>query len=200
LVLPGGLEMEEYKYSGQDFYSFIKRIQARHPERGHWYLPSDKWSIDGKPFETYDVSGDYVHTKIFVKLDDIEIATIECGKATAYPTVISIWTYGRHWMIQSVCHQEFDVFWDGVSLNESKGYQSSFGFQLMGKKPFYMFKRDGKVWLWYRGQEVLLGYDEIKLTYCCMSYPPPEQFENMIAFYALKEDQLYYVVIGLFGH
>ena len=37
-----------------------------------------------------------------------------------------------------------------------------------------------------------------QLTYCCVSYPPPQHYENLITFYATKNYQLYYVVIGLF--
>jgi hypothetical protein len=114
------------------------------------------------------------------------------------PPLITAWVYERHWIIQSYCNDVFDVIWDGQSINETNGYESSFAFQLMDGEPFYLFKRDSKVWVFYNNEVVLLSYDEVFLRYCCMTFPPPLHYENMITFYAKEGDQLYYVVIGKF--
>jgi hypothetical protein len=198
LVLPDGLKLEEYKITEKDVDVIESPVEARHPNRGGWYYWPKGGMIDGKLFQAQEKIIDHRYAEIHATLDNNEIFVVECGFATPLPTVITAWVYGNHWIIQSVCHQEFDIFWDGESLNTNRGYQSSFAFQILGQLPFYLFKKNGQVWLSYNGSEVLLGYDEVKLTYCCMSYHPPQHYENMITFYASKGDQLYYVAIGLF--
>jgi len=196
--LPDKLEIEEYPIDNEDALNIESLVSSRHPNRGGWYYWPKGGKIDGKNFLASAVAREHLYAEIHATLDDHEIFTMDCGKVTPLPTVITAWTYGQHWIIQSVCHQGFDIFWDGVSLNASKGYQSSFAFQVLGQYPFYLFKRNDRVWLSYDGQEVLLGYDEVKLSYCCMNYPPPQHHENLITFYAIKSGQLYYVAIGLF--
>jgi len=197
-ILPGDLGIEEYKIDPEETESIASLVSFRHPNKGGWYFWPKGGMIDGKLFQAAGKTVPNKPVEIRATLDGDEIFVIECGQITPLPTVITAWTYDNHWIIQSVCHQEFDIFWDGISLNNSKGYQSSFAFQLIDKKPFYLFKRNEQVWLFYEGKEVLLGYDEVKLTYCCMSFRPPQHYENMITFYATKNEQLYYVAIGLF--
>lgn len=198
IVLPEGLNIDEYQITEKDVYAIESLVSSRYPPKGGWYYWPKGGMLDGKFFLASEIIREYRYAEIHATLDGIEIFSVDCGNVTPLPTVITAWTYGQHWIIQSVCHQEFDIFWDGVSLNTSKGYQSSFAFQILGEYPFYLFERNDQVWLSYNWQEVLLGYDEVKLTYCCMTYHPPQHYENFITFYSSMGDQLYYVVIGLF--
>jgi len=191
--LSSGLWIEEY-----DLNSPTKNQGSnnRHPNSGSFYFFPKGGLIDGKLFQATEKVISHQYGEIYATLDGKEIATIECGQISPIETVITAWTYENHWIVQSICHQEFDIFWDGVSLNKSKGYQSSFAFQLLGQKPFYLFKRNEQVWLYYDGEEFLLGYDKVKLSYCC-EYDAPSHYENMITFDAIKDEQLYYVMIGV---
>lgn len=197
IILPDGLDIEEYPITQKDVYAIESPIISRHLNKGGWFYWPKGGIINGKLFHAEEISIND-HVGIRATLDNEEIFVVDCEYVTTYPTVITAWVYDKHWIIQSICHQKFDIFWDGISLNSSKGYQSSFAFQILGQRPFYLFKRDDQVWLSFDGQEVLLGYEEVKLTYCCMSYHPPQHYERLITFYATKSDQLYYVAIGLF--
>ena len=192
LVLPEGLGLEEYKITKKDIYTIESPVISRHENRGGWYYWPNGGMLDGKLFQALDKD-----PGIYATLDDKKIFVVDC-KPNPTRNVITAWTYGKHWIIQSACNEEFDVLWDGISLNTSKSHQSSFAFQVLGQYPFYLFKRDNKVWLSYNEKEVLLGYDEVNLTYCCESYPPPQHYENLITFLATKNEQLFYVAIGLF--
>lgn len=198
IVLPEGLGIDEYQITKKDVYTIESLAYSRYPNKGGWHYWPKGGMIDGKLFLASESVREHQYAEIHATLENNEIFSVDCGNVPPLPAVITAWTYGQHWIIQSICHQEFDVFWDGMSLNNSKGYQSSFAFQILGQYPFYLFKRDNKVWLSYNGQDVLLGYDEVKLTYCCETYHPPQHYENLITFYATKNEQLYYVAIGLF--
>jgi len=199
IILPGNLEIEEYSIKAEDAGTEVESpFLERHPESGGVYILPNGGIIAGKIFQAQEVDIGYAYPEIHATLGDKEIFMVKCGAAMPIRSVITAWVYGRHWIIQGYCNKKFDIFWDGISLNQSRKYQESFAFQLLGGKPFYLFKRDEKVWLYYSEKETLLGYDEVKLNYCCMNYPPPEHYENLIAFYATKGNQLYYVVIGLF--
>lgn len=197
IILPEGLKIDEYEITVNDIYDIQSLASFRYPNKGGWHYWPKGGILDGKLFLASERVREHLYSEIHATLDKTEIFSIDCGKITPLPAVITAWTYGQHWIIQSVCQQEFDIFWDGISLNTSKGYQSSFAFQILGKYPFYLFKRNGQTWLSYNEQETLLGYDEVELTYCCETYPPPKHYENLITFYAVKNEKLYYVAIGL---
>jgi hypothetical protein len=92
-----------------------------------------------------------------------------------------------------------DIFKDGISLNETHDYSESFGFQLLGGKPFYFFERFGRVGVSYNGQDIPLGYDHVLHYGCCSAGEiNPRMFENMVGFFAVRGDKWYYVEIGAF--
>jgi hypothetical protein len=197
-VLPSNLGIEEYRITEKDNPSIETLAFSRHTNPGGWYYWPKGGLIDGKLFQATEKIISYQFAEIHATLAGTEIFVEDCGQVMPFSNLITAWAYEEHWIIQTVCHKKFDIFWDGKSLNAEKGYQSSFAFQILGQHPFYLFTRNDQVWLSYHAEEVLLGYDEVKLTYCCMSYRPPQHYENLITFYATKNNQLYYVVIGLF--
>lgn len=211
LALPGWVSIEEYPIAdtSEGIWSIWSFVRDHHKDAGVLYmlpkLEGGKLN-NGKTFRVEESNG------INAFLDGKRVAKFECRYLTSF-AAITAWAYENHWIIQTQCNVKksadgtfevvkttFDVIWDGVSLNASQGYQASFAFQLLDGKPFYLFLRDDQVWLNYAGEEALLGYDEVKLNYCCMSEPPaPYHYEKMITFYATEGKQLYYVAIGLFG-
>jgi hypothetical protein len=89
------------------------------------------------------------------------------------------------------------VILDGVSLNQRYGYQESFGFQLLRGKPFYFFRKDGKIGAAYDGQAIPLGYDSIPHYGCCSAGElNPRRSGNMLWFFAERDGAWYYVEIG----
>ncbi|GAB4580609.1 MAG: hypothetical protein Fur0022_33510 [Anaerolineales bacterium] len=145
-------------------------------------------------------------THIEITQDGKEIFTAK-APVMANDTFLGLWTLADHWWIEfmKLAETSFRAFtWgeivqDGQSLNEINGYTESFGFQLMHGKPFYFFERDGQVGIVYDGQEIPLGYKRVLHHGCCSAASlNPMQYENMVGFFAVREDKWYYVEIGVF--
>lgn len=117
--------------------------------------------------------------------------------------VQALWTYDGHWALEVLYSDETTwagrVFIDGKMVNEEKGYEEAFGLQLLDGKPFFFYKRDGKIGYSYDGDETALGYDEIPHYYCCAETEMnPAPAEKMVAFFAERESTWYYVELGVF--
>lgn len=119
--------------------------------------------------------------------------------------------YDNHWVLELAQekaippNQEVDsffkgeIFVDGQSLNDLYGYEESYGFQTIHGRPFYFYKRDGKIGVSYDGQEIALGYDGVWHYGCCSGGAlNPRMAQNIIGFFAWRGDQWYYTEIGVF--
>jgi hypothetical protein len=120
--------------------------------------------------------------------------------------------YDNHWVFEIAQekaiqpnNQEVDsffageIFVDGQSLNDLYGYDESYGFQTIHGRPFYFYKRDGKIGVSYDGQEIALGYDGVPHYGCCSAGAlNPRMAQNIIAFFAWRGDKYYYTEIGVF--
>lgn len=196
--LPGNLNIEIYEISIRDFFNYEAQVWEKHYDevggKYSWqYLRGGKQFINGKQLLATEKDAE-----IYITLGSEGILEAEC-LVSPMPRILTSWVYESHWAIQTFCEDNFDVFQDGVSLNTSKNYSSSFGFQLIGNKPFYLFKKNNSIGLYYEGKEVPLEFDKIVLAYCCtVTISPPIHYENMITFAATKGEKLYYVAIGLF--
>lgn len=215
IVLPRDLEIEEYLISSEDVWlispwSIEKLVGARHPDHDrpdHISIPSlmDEFSltVNGEELTvmqsvvTFGNSPGY-HAIILIKRVDYIYSIVDCGSPSPIGPIITAWGFDDNLIFQTLHDMTFDILWNGEFLNASKGYQSSLGFQILGGKPFYFFKRDDKMWLYYDGEEVLLPYDQIETQYCCEGYPipSPRHYNNMIAYYAKENDQSIFGVIG----
>jgi hypothetical protein len=120
-------------------------------------------------------------------------------------------TYDNHWVLELAerkdvqKNQEVDSFFrgkiyvDGKSLNELYGYEESYGFQTIHGRPFYFYKKDGKIGISYDGTEISLNLDGVRHYGCCSAGElNPRMAQNMIAFFAWRGDQWYYIEIGVF--
>jgi hypothetical protein len=93
-----------------------------------------------------------------------------------------------------------EIFVDGQSLNDLHGYDESYGFQTIHGRPFYFYKCEGKIGVWYDGQEIALAYDGVWHYGCCSGGAlNPRVAKNTIGFFAWRGDQWYYTEIGVFG-
>ena len=140
------------------------------------------------------------------------IYSTQLGDSSPLRPLQGLWTYGSHWILEvvHVSQQKSsenevkstwfgEIIWDGASLNEQQGYEESFGFQVMHGKPFYFFRKEGRIGFVYDGQEVSLGYTQIPHYECCSGAElNPIRAENMVAFFAQRDGKWYYVEIGMF--
>lgn len=115
--------------------------------------------------------------------------------------VQALWTYDKHWALEILYADETTwagkIYIDGTLINDQKGYDDAFGLQLLDGKPFFFYKRDGKIGYSYDGNETILGYNEIPHYFCCAETEyNPIQAENMVAFFAQKDNTWYYVELG----
>ncbi len=133
--------------------------------------------------------------------------------------ILRLWVWDGKWIIEV----PGSVIIDGVPLNEQHDYQETFGWQLMGGKPFYFFIQDGKVGLSYDGREVLsyssplwlardgtignlhdgqavpVRFDEVPHNQCCSgAVMNPQSNLKMVWFYAWIGEQRYYVETGVY--
>ena len=112
-------------------------------------------------------------------------------------------TYDGHWALEILFADETtwagQVFIDGELVNEQKGYDETFGLQLLAGKLFYFYMRDGLAGYSYDGKETDLDYSEIPHYRCCSeSVVNPVPAENMVAFFGQRDGTWYYVELGNF--
>ncbi len=120
-------------------------------------------------------------------------------------------TYNNHWVIELAERQELQIngqsqvyfsgsiFVDGRSINNLQGYDESFGFQTIHGRPFYFYKKDGKIGASYDGVEIPLKLNGIPHYGCCSAGEMnPRMAQNIVGFYAWRGDQWYYIEIGVF--
>jgi hypothetical protein len=115
-----------------------------------------------------------------------------------------LWTYSGHWALELVDTDadvwQGQVFVDGKLINASGEYDEAFSFQLLDGRPFFLFSRGGRLGCSYDGVEVDLGYDRIPHYHCCSeSVLNPVQAQSMVAFFAQRGEDWFYVEIGQFG-
>jgi hypothetical protein len=104
----------------------------------------------------------------------------------------ALWTYGNHWAVEVLD----GVSIDGQDMNQRHNYQKSYEFFLMAGKPVYLFEKDGKLGLNFKGQEVMLGGQSALHYGCCSnSMLNPSRLNNMMVFFMQNEGRWYYVEV-----
>ena len=129
------------------------------------------------------------------------------GPASPLLALQGLWAYDGHWALETALQGDEQsggdayrpgtgqVTADGSPLDDRLGHEEAFGFQTLAGKPFYFFKRQGKIDANYDGVDVALSYDEIAHYNCCTesSYNP-----NLVTFLGRRGDAWSYGVIGVF--
>jgi hypothetical protein len=152
---------------------------------------------------TENYSSDGFQGWVSVTRNNAEIYRIDTGQASPITSLRGLWAYDDHWILETA-YVSPDSFGgrlsrDGQLLNDSQRYDEAFDFQLMHGRPFYFFKRDGKIGFSYDGEDVAAAYDEIPHYGCCSaSELNPRSAQNMVAFFARRDRAWYYVEIGVF--
>ncbi|MBI4732016.1 MAG: hypothetical protein HY781_07815 [Chloroflexi bacterium] len=160
-------------------------------------------------WEEYENTG-FGH--VIVTHNGAEIYRIDLGQGSPISALQRLWTYDDHWALETAYVTQrtegntiySDVIGhitvDGELLNVQYGYEEAFGFQTIRGKPFYFFKRDGKISANYDGVEIPLDYDEVPHYNCCgYATLNPSMFQNMVAFFVRKGETWYYAEIGVFS-
>lgn len=146
-----------------------------------------------------------------VTRNDQSVLAVEAGVISPINNFRGLWVVDEQWYME-VAHVEEnpddpnaafiiwgEIFLDGKSLNQQNGYDEAFNFQLLAGKPFFFYMKDGSAGYSYDGEEFELGYTEIPHYLCCSASAfNPLPAENMTAFYATKDNQNYYVELGMF--
>ncbi len=146
--------------------------------------------------ETYTGSGEAMSGSAAVYRDGAKIFSISTGQPSPSPDLYGLWTYDGHWAIEV----KGQVIVDGQPLNAAKGYQESFGFQLVHGAPFYFFQKNGRIGAVYAGQPIALDYDELPHYGCCAAGGlNPGHAENMLWFFARRGGVWYYVELGVYS-
>jgi len=155
---------------------------------------------------------DPANGSVIVTRNGQEAYRVAVGSGSPVTALRGLWAYDDHWAVETaLVHNEQSgnevtsfatgqIAVDGSSLNDQLGYEEVFGFQTLGGKPFYFFKREGKIDANYAGVEIPLGFDEITHYNCCSaSSLNPTIYPNLVTFFGRKGETWYYAEIGVFG-
>jgi hypothetical protein len=133
-----------------------------------------------------------------------EVFSASAGMPSPILPLQGLWTYSGHWALELVDttadEWQGQVFVDGQLINDAGAYDEAFSFQILDGKPFFLFSRAGRLGYSYDGVEVELDYDRVPHYHCCSeSVLNPVQAESMVAFFAQRGEDWFYVEIGQFG-
>jgi putative hemolysin len=140
---------------------------------------------------------------ITVTQNGAEIFRTDAGGISPINPLQGLWTFDGHWVLETnrfLTDTPFNgqIFIGEISLNEQNGYDESFGFQTIGGRPFYFFRRDGKVDAWFDGTEIPLGYDDVPHYRCCSDATlNPRARQEAVLFFGNKGEQWYFEEMAL---
>lgn len=149
------------------------------------------------------------HGQAVIYKDNELWMTISIGTLKASSIIYGIYTDGTSWYLEVDRGEAFysedgtlitsilaDIYRDGVSLNESEGYDECFGFAFVSEKLFYFFVRDGANYYHFDGEDYSLDYTHILHHLCCSGgMAEPRAYEDRVIFFADRGDQRYLVFI-----
>ena len=134
-----------------------------------------------------------------------EIFRTNAGGISPIEPLRGLWKYDNHWVLETnlfLSDKPFNgqIIVDAESLNEQNGYEESFNFQTINGRPFYFFRRNGKVDAWFDGKEISLGYDDVPHYLCCGdSGLNPKARQGAVLFFGNKGDKWFFVRIAAPG-
>lgn len=157
-------------------------------------------TINGDTFiSSEDIQPCEFDSCINVTRNSEEIFLTNAGGISPIEPLRGLWTYDNHWVLETNLFLDDkpyngQIFVDGEALNEQNGYEESFNFQTINGRPFYFFRRDGKVDAWFDGKEISLGYDDVPHYLCCGdSGLNPQARQDAVLFFGTKDGQWYFI-------
>jgi len=226
LELPAGLAVEEYllktapEPEGSLYFTYGNPLLLHARERAKTFPDVHCADADLKMCASLGghslvaeeiVSSDGSSGNVILKQDGVEIYRIATGPGTPITALRGLWVYDGHWVLEAARITEIrqtngitdnavgQIIVDGRLLNESLGYEEAFSFQTLNDRPFYFFKRNGKIGVSYDWVEIPLAYDQVPHYGCCSAGTlNPHQYQDMLDFLAVRDGNWYYVEIGVF--
>jgi hypothetical protein len=154
--------------------------------------------------QTYSDTTSGSNGQAIVSLDNREIFTTSIGSPSPVSALRGLWSDGNTWTLE-VARTRGDsnnfqvigeIYQDGISLNLKFGFQSTFGYQILGDKPFYFYQKNDQIGISYDGQEIPLGFEEIPHYNCCSGAElNPRQYTSLVDLFARKGQAWYFVEI-----
>ncbi len=222
--LPSGLTVEEHPLAAQptlDPLAFtpvqgtMAQVTAEHAAERAKIFPDISSYVDGQFSLRTQLGSDTLTATlqyapdgragwVTVSRNGTEIYRIDVGMSSPITPLRGLWVYDGRWVLETVDitldRAVGQLTRDGELLNASLGYSDVFGFQLMHGRPFYFFRRDAGLGFSYDGHEVLAAYDEIPHYGCCSEAEVnAHAAQNMVAFFARRNQTWYYVEVGVFN-
>ena len=218
------LQLEEHQITGapelvplgfEPLQGTQEEILAKHSSERALNVSNEAFPVDGNPAITSlgentelkaivvtATQGQPDQTVRLLRGDEL-IFEAPAGLPSPVLPVQALWTYDGQWALEILYTDETtwagQFFIDGEFVNEEKGYDEAFGLQLLADKPFFFYMRDGHAGFTYDGKETDLEYSKIPHYVCCAETeinPIPAQ--NMVAFFAVKDQEWFYVEVGAF--
>lgn len=150
--------------------------------------------------ELLGIGGDGDQIRVFVGNTVAYSGKVE--QAGAMPASYGPWGYDGHWAIEMIhsaqnnsnIETRGEIIIDKQSVNQSLGYEQSFGFAPIANKAFFFYQTSGKIGISYDQKESQLNYDEVIHYGCCSAgLLNPGYSRNMAWFFARRDKQWYYV-------
>jgi hypothetical protein len=193
--------------------------RSKHFDFSGWSCPAENQmgmamctTLDAEKVVAYEDYNNLGYGHVLVTRNGKQIYRIAVGHGSPINGLRGLWVYENHWALETAYitnRTEGNTIYsdavgqitvDGKLLNKQLDYEEAFGFQTMHGKPFYFFKRDGKIGANYDGVEIALGYDDVPHYNCCSAATlNPAMVQNMIAFFTRKGETWYYAEIGVFN-
>ena len=219
------LKLEEHQLSGapepgplsfQPLDGTQEEILAKHADERTTTVSNEAFSVDGNPAisslgDKNDLKavvlstnpGQPEQTVKLLRGDEI-IFEAPGGLPSPAVPVQALWTYDGHWALEILYSDQSTwagkIYIDGSLINEQKGYDEAFGFQLLADKPFFFYMRNGQVGYSYDGNETELNFSYVPHYNCCAeSLLNPTKSQKMVAFFAQRDSTWYYVELGVFN-
>jgi len=223
-ILPGGLRLEEsplIREPDLDPLSFLpaegtqEQVLARHAVQRRATFP-DRFSFDGDrpsvwaPWrdgtlvaELATASSDPPQQTVELRYGEQVLFSAPAGLPSPILPLQGLWTFKGHWALEILMATPDvwagQIFVDGEPVNEERGCEDAFGFQLLAGTPFFFCQRHGLIIAVYDGQEIDLHYSQIPHYRCCSeSVLNPRQAEEIVSFFAFRDGAWYYAEIGAF--
>jgi len=176
----------------------------------------DQFLIAHEVYETEVKPEPAVPNPVYIEvlLGDQVLYLADAGQLSPLNPLQGLWSYDGHWVMEYahvtmtkgetensvLTNATGHLVEDAALLNEIRGYDEIFGFQLLKGKPFYFFESGGQVGISYDGQVTMLAYEGIPHYGCCSAATiNPRKAQNMVAFFAQKGDSWYYIEIGIYA-
>jgi len=203
-----GLTIEENVIFGQEHYETVLKRHAQEKEKPYKNILPDP--INGNsPFKAFLglQAGDQV--KVFLQQNGITVFEIDGGDTSPIEPLRGLWGDQDHWILEIAfvtnkiegnivySNPVGQIYRDGTLLNELFGYEEMFGYQLIDDKPFYFYKKDGRIHLSFNDEDLPITYDEIIHYRCCSGAEKnPVAAGNWVGFWGLRDGVWYYTEIG----